>query len=78
MRPNNNEPRADFDRKEARQKAGVLKKLREEKLLLRANSSPHLRKLLDQRIDVVARDLANLTRSAQQDSSSSAKGKEER
>ena len=51
--------RAQFTREDIKKKIVTLRRLREERLLIRPESAPHLRRLLDERIETVARELAN-------------------
>ena len=59
MEPMDTGARAQFTREDIRKKVITLRRLREERLLMRPQSAPHLRRLLDERIETVTRELAN-------------------
>ncbi|WP_207457911.1 hypothetical protein [Azospirillum sp. SYSU D00513] len=59
MEPMDTGARAQFTREDIRKKVITLRRLREERLLIRPQSAPHLRRLLDERIETVTRELAN-------------------
>ncbi len=58
--------RADTLCADVRKQRMILKRLREERLTLPENAPPHLRALLEERIDKVALDLAKTANEAQE------------
>jgi hypothetical protein len=59
MEPMDGEARARWLREDIERKVVTLRRLREERLVIRAETAPHLRRLLDERIESVARELEN-------------------